>query len=506
MLATGLAADYRRTSEEQTSRDANIRLRKISGQLTIDDLKLAADWSESLEFCQRKADTCLGYEHYSTSVEDHYARCMALVLHYRLVPPTPERHDGNVKSCVHRMTDVRWWRRAVRILRNLTLENVARDIRLVSKRKGIYASDAGVRNRQRELVQTRHILENTYATNQYGQGFTLQGLADLSVSNPKVRRAELMTRLHGFETVAGLLGHEPEFYTMTTPSRMHAIRADGLPNPNYDGTTPAEANQYLAHLFALTRSKLARDGIRIYGFRVAEPHHDGTPHWHYLIYARSGTQKRIRNVFRHYALQDNPDEPGARAHRFKYVDIEKSKGTATGYIAKYISKNIDGENLETDLYGEDAKHSALRINAWASIHCIRQFQQIGGPPVSVWRELRRIEEPVNSELKAVWKASDSADWAAYVMAMGGPNLPRADRPIAPYYAHKTLIDTESGELPKEHFSRYGDLTKPPIRGLHIKGTNEKLISRLLDWTIQYGSYGTTSGVQNGHGPPRAGPQ
>ncbi|MBV1905650.1 MAG: replication endonuclease [Pseudomonadales bacterium] len=464
---------------------------------------MAHSWSECLEFCDRKSKLCIDLERDSKSVEHYYARCVAVATDYNLNPPHPNDFGGNVLSCIKRLCSKTWWRKAIKTMRSSVMENTARDLRLVSKNSGAYASNIGVNNRAREILQNRYILENTFATNQHGQTFSLQELSDKSISNPEIRKAELMTRLNGFETVAKSYRHRAEFYTVTTPSRMHAVLSNGQPNPKFDGTTPKEANTYLAHIFKLIRSKLAREEIRVYGFRVSEPHHDGTPHWHYLLYMHPSDRKTVRKIFRHYSLKDNPDEAGARTHRFKFVEIDESKGSATGYIAKYISKNIGGEDLETDLYGEDAAYDADRAGAWSSIHGIRQFQQIGGPPVGVWRELRRMKCPKGSGLEEAWIAADSADWAAYVMVTGGPTLPRADRNISLYHEHRTAINPQTGEIPRSHFSRYGDLKKPPLRGLIVKATGEKVISRTLNWKIE--NFSPSIGIHSGHGPPRAGP-
>ena len=81
-----------------------------------------------------------------------------------------------------------------------------------------------------------------------------------------------------------------------------------------------------------------------------------------------------RSIFRKYALQEDGNERGAKNHRFKVISIDPNKGTAAGYIAKYISKNIDGTDIEQDLYGNDSKPAASRIDAWSSTWNIRQFQ------------------------------------------------------------------------------------------------------------------------------------
>src|SRR3569623_266338 len=158
------------------------------------------------------------------------------------------------------------WRRALRKVHVRKFEHGAIRLGLVHSRKGKYVSDETLNRRRKRIRRNRAILEHCIATNELGQEYTLQQLAELSVSNPKIRRAELMTPIAGFDAVAQSLGHIGVFYTVTCSSRMHArLSATGEKNPKYDETmTPRHAQAYLAKLWTQIRAKLHRNGIHVY--------------------------------------------------------------------------------------------------------------------------------------------------------------------------------------------------------------------------------------------------
>jgi len=142
-------------------------------------------------------------------------------------------------------------------------------------------------------------------------------------------------------------------------------------------------------------------------------------------------------------------------------------------------KNIDGENLEKGVYGENPIEAAQRVDTWRSVWGIRQFQFIGGASVTVWRELRRLleDKELPEEFEEIRKTADESDWTKYNELMGGFFCKRKDQKIRPYYTFK--MDTETGEITE---SQFGDGLVEKLLGVVFEGQN--IITRFHEWRIE----------------------
>lgn len=418
-----------------------------------------------------------------------YMRAGFISQQFNITPPKWERvtkkyfGEDEIAPAVMRMFNEVWWRGRLRRIASAWREHLHIAVGSVSKRKHVYASKNCVTDWREQKRRTREFLKGLDLEDEDGNRISLIEKYDGSVANPAIRRCELMTRIRGFENICNELGYVSEFYTLTAPSKYHATTKAGYRNRKWNGASPSDTQSYLTGLWARIRAKLHREEIRIFGIRVAEPHHDGTPHWHMLMFMLPEDVERVRLIIRDYAWEEDRHElrsDKAKKARFHAEAIDPEKGSATGYVAKYISKNIDGYALDgetDDESGEFLKETAPAVSAWAARWHIRQFQFIGGAPVTVYRELRRLADTetahgLSIEFAAVHDAADAGDWAGYVNAQGGPFVRRDDLQV------RTLYE------PRAEFNQYGEETVC-IRGVYDSsvGSGTPILTRLTQWKI-----------------------
>lgn len=411
-----------------------------------------------------------------------------------------KRESNELHSLVARACDEIWLRRQLRKKCAYQLEQIARDLELVQRAKQPYCSDYSVKRQREQKKRNRDMLENmvVYNVDSPEQHHSLSDIHDHSIANPEIRRGEMFTRLRGFEEIAKEQQHDALFLTVTAPSRFHPVSKGKQNNKWIEAGKPSarDAHVYLMNVWKQFRKDINKLEIKVYGMRIVEPHQDGTPHHHFLLFCQPSATKTIINLMSHHAMRDNPNELGAKKHRFTVEKIDFSRGSAIGYIAKYISKSIDGKHVDKDLKTNlDGVELAERITAFARVNGIRQFQFLGGAPVTVWRNLRRLRNEFKEDdamftdldsiehfqLESIRKAADAGDWKAFTYAMGGVFVKRGEEAVKVAYNSYVTIEKllSSGELST---TRYGDAANAKIMGLTFKQVF--LATRFADFAIE----------------------
>ncbi len=419
---------------------------------------------------------------------------------------------------IERLRTDKWWESKIerayrqfcehcRIISGKTCLGVAKYVSKTARREFL----------SRQRANARYIDGMVARNTSTGEEIPLAAVIEGSNANKTIRRTEFMVRMSGFEDIADEHGLMGGFFTITAPSKYHASKTVrgkretlSIANDKYQGFNPSQTQQYLCKTWSKVRAKLARLSLPYMGMRVAEPNHDATPHWHAIFFFDPKHEAEIVAVVEDYFTEEDRGElVNGITPRVEYKRMDKKKGTATGYIAKYISKNIDGYQLDDNEDGESAASEAISACAWASLWGIRQFQPIGGAPVGIWRELRKLpstnikskkennaldgkndsdEKAVTPEIKSFSDlqqekhplelaryCADIGNWSMYLEAMGGIFCPRSLMPVSLLY--------------KESENSYGEIVNKTY-GVVCLGIEE--ITRADTWEIVKAS-ATTKG-------------
>lgn len=449
----------------------------------------------------------------------------------------PDAEVALLKAQCHK-----WWARKLKTIRKRYLEHleiatgeVGKDLftrydkkhGTRSQRRGInaYCSKNAVREYTNDQERGKRYLESLELVNEQNDVISLMKAVEAGVANPVNMRNELMLRIRETEELADEMGYVGMFLNITAPSHFHAN------SHKWDGSTPKEASAYLNKLYSQARAKLDRLEIPYFGIRVAEPHADGCPHWHMLIWTPERYYHRVNHVLRRYFTRDDrgvfferfknrrslranyvrkrrvwglnkskgkytrepikdyfPSGPRYTAIRMEPAKVDadgKRKGGAAAYVAKYVSKNIDGFALANEFdaeTGEKLTQSVNPVKAWASTWGIRQFQFQKSPAITIWRELRRVREAIkgNEELEQVRTAVNKGDFKTFVVLMGGFGIGR-DARFKPVYQF-----TEFG-------NQYAECVKR-LKGVEDTQSLCTVVTRVHTWDKQ--AIGTAAANDN----------
>ncbi|HCQ2316388.1 TPA: replication endonuclease, partial [Escherichia coli] len=392
-------------------------------------------------------------------------------------------------SAIARLFNDEWWTHQLKGQRMRWHEALLIAVGEVNKDRSPYASKHAIRDvRARRQANLEFLKSCDLENRETGERIDLISKVMGSISNPEIRRMELMNTIAGIERYAAAEGDVGMFITLTTPSKYHPTRQVGKGESktvqlnhgwNDEAFNPKDAQRYLCRIWSLMRTAFKDNDLQVYGLRVVEPHHDGTPHWHMMLFCNPRQRNQIIEIMRRYALKEDGDERGAARNRFQAKHL--NRGGAAGYIAKYISKNIDGYALDGQLdndTGRPLKDTAAAVTAWASTWRIPQFKTVGLPTMGAYRELRKLPRGVSiadefdERVEAARAAADSGDFALYISAQGGANVPRDCQTVR--VARSPSDDVNEYE---EEVERVVGIYAPHLGARHIH------ITRTTDWRI-----------------------
>ena len=338
-------------------------------------------------------------------------------------PKLKKKHESiadaerEIERAIRRCLDVDYLVRKFKFLRNQYIEYSQVALDRVGSKKGQrnYISARSFARWRKKQIDAKHFVESMSVFNpETGQSFDLKDVIERTTANPENRRIELVVRSRGDEERAIDLGYEGVFITWTLPSKYHRN------SDKWNGCTVKEAHENIMTQWKLARAWFNKPKIDInwFGLRVAEPHKDGTPHAHMFLYVHPSQKENLVAICEGIACSEDKDElydkngnfEKERRIKIEYCDPEK--GGATGYIIKYISKNINGAHMPEN----DAEETAFSVRAWASTHRIKQFSQSGSPAVGLWRQLRRataLDTAFDEELEALRGHADNSRWKGF---------------------------------------------------------------------------------------------
>ncbi|EAW9872495.1 replication endonuclease, partial [Salmonella enterica] len=428
-----------------------------------------------------------------------YSMAAGIAEHFKADPPEWSRFTGKkltpeqLKIAISRMISVRFWSRHFRTFTRRWREHLYITVGDVRRQRSVICSPQWVQHWMASRKRGREIMaETNIEDEETGETLPLLAAVDASVSNNERRRAEMLTRVKGLEELAALdrMSQDSDyvalFFTWTAPQQYHAWLETGRRNRKWNGASPRETQHYFTRTFKNFSTALTRRDIHIFGMHITESHHDGTPHWHGILFVRREQESTLRDVFEMYANAENcsanragkPPEQSPQS-QIMIKPVDRRTGSPTAYITKHICRNLEGcapggRDKETGSpWTELARHSA----AWASLWGIKQFQFTGGPPVSVWRELRKLSDQkqadsVNPVFGELHRAAGAGDWAEYTRLQGGLPTARKNLTMRTWYQAASEPD-ECGQY------------TAIIKGVYLPGTNKApVVTRTRKWKVK----------------------
>ncbi|EOK5959814.1 replication endonuclease [Vibrio parahaemolyticus] len=264
-----------------------------------------------------------------------------------------------------------------------------------------YASERAMKVREEQLSSHNNYLENLILEN----GKTVKDIQKTMSS----KLFELYVTIKGYEDISKEKDFIWLFITLTCPPEFHPNPSEKFGFSKWDGSYVNDAKDFFTNKFRLIRMKANDDEMNFslnsaFGIKVLEPHKDGTPHVHLILFVKREYEDYYKNLFiryfRRYVEVPFHDQDG-NLIEYHGCDIiregydrngvkleDENISSAASYVIKYCLKNQELNSLNTSKFGDNDIDA---INAWKSANRLRSFSMLGVKGISTkYNDCRKL--------------------------------------------------------------------------------------------------------------------
>lgn len=366
-----------------------------------------------------------------------------------------------------RLSDARFWRRAIRVILMREREHFFLRLRLVGKGAEAYVSDTQLGTRLAQLKRQAQWMKDTVLVPRYlfpgdaspDKLLTLEKVA----SSPKTRFAKLYAFVKAMDAISIEQSLSTAMLTLTLEPQWHPNPSHGT--NSWNGASPRDAHRSMATRWQAVLRDLDRLGVGLSGLRVVEPHKDGCPHWHlWLLYRPEVEHMILCTVMKYFpnklkvrnpkpkhgrllvtdTMYESLDALRARSSRLpthpkegaqvELARIDRSISSGASYAMKYLLKTVDGGDKLNEQCGlfPDQRNAALqekrqahrtaakRVDAYRSLWGINAAQLFGvAKCLTAWDELRRLNQPPeHAHLRRLWTLARGSEKEGRLAGLG----------------------------------------------------------------------------------------
>lgn len=314
---------------------------------------------------------------------------------------------------LRRACDEKYWARRIRRLVRESVERAWVEADPCQLSKGC-SNDASERATLDEDRQERWAKKQDLTAD---DGTVISGEEVLTrTQRDRKRHAELMARVGGLSRLADMSARRnPYLITISLPPHFHPTttwdsrarrKGERHRNQNFSGPTPREAHEWAQTRWQRCRRAFRDQDLMPFWIRAAQPHEDGTPHYHVVTWLRDEHEAAAVEAI----LRSRYDGDHLRA-----IDVERLQGDAAA-ASRYAARTISyiGRAVAEEKTGD--ADEAMRYSEWARIWGIRRYTT-SHSHATVWRLMRRKDLKVPRHLRQVKRAACRANFQRFLRSV-----------------------------------------------------------------------------------------